>query len=74
MNGMDYQQYPYHDDPANSMNYPLYGHSLSWEDMNKPKYGPNNTLCAKIWTPEVETCINTDECISSLPENDFSTL
>ena len=37
---MDYQQYPYQDDPANAMNYPLYGHSLSWEDMNKPKYGP----------------------------------
>ncbi|XP_074658738.1 pancreas transcription factor 1 subunit alpha-like [Tubulanus polymorphus] len=31
---------------------PLYGHSLSWVNEDDPKYGPNNTLYAKTWTPE----------------------
>ncbi len=70
---MDHQQYQYQEDPSTCANYPLYGHSLSWEDMTKPKYGPNNTLCAKIWTPAVETCIDTD-CSSSYPDTDFSSL
>ncbi|XP_074659445.1 pancreas transcription factor 1 subunit alpha-like [Tubulanus polymorphus] len=31
---------------------PLTGHSLSWTDEKKPQMGPNNTMSAKIWTPE----------------------
>ena len=31
---------------------PLAGHSLSWTDEKRPPMGPNNTLTAKIWTPE----------------------
>ena len=31
---------------------PLAGHSLSWTDEKKPTLGPNNTMSAKIWTPE----------------------
>ena len=31
---------------------PLAGHSLSWTDEKKQVLGPNNTLTAKIWTPE----------------------
>ena len=31
---------------------PLAGHSLSWTDDKKTNLGPNNTLSAKIWTPE----------------------
>ncbi len=31
---------------------PLAGHSLSWTDEKKVTLGPNNTMTAKIWTPE----------------------
>lgn len=31
---------------------PLAGHSLSWTDEKKASLGPNNTMTAKIWTPE----------------------
>ncbi|XP_064614440.1 pancreas transcription factor 1 subunit alpha-like [Liolophura sinensis] len=31
---------------------PLAGHSLSWTDEKKTLLGPNNTMVAKIWTPE----------------------
>ena len=57
-------------------NYPLYGHSLSWDDPKQPKYGPNNTLCAKVWTPEVETNlnINSDCSYQDSLDTDFPTL
>ncbi|KAL8561141.1 hypothetical protein ACOMHN_054513 [Nucella lapillus] len=31
---------------------PLAGHSLSWTDEKRRGLGPNNTMVAKIWTPE----------------------
>ncbi len=31
---------------------PLAGHSLSWTDEKKVNMGPNNTIHAKIWTPD----------------------
>ncbi|KAK3108796.1 hypothetical protein FSP39_015943 [Pinctada imbricata] len=31
---------------------PLAGHSLSWTDEKKTKFGPNKKIFAKIWTPE----------------------
>lgn len=31
---------------------PLAGHSLSWTDEKRRGPGPNNTMVAKIWTPE----------------------
>ena len=32
---------------------PLAGHSLSWHDAKRPTLGPNNTMTAKTWHPEV---------------------
>ena len=31
----------------------LIGHSLSWKNERVGHLGPNNTMCAKIWRPEV---------------------
>ncbi|XP_077978004.1 pancreas transcription factor 1 subunit alpha-like [Glandiceps talaboti] len=31
---------------------PLAGHSLSWTDDKHKSNGPNNTMTAKVWTPE----------------------
>lgn len=45
---------------------PLTGHSLSWNDDKKERYGPNNTLTAKIWTPEDPRALTTSG--SFIPE------
>ncbi|XP_064647713.1 pancreas transcription factor 1 subunit alpha-like [Lineus longissimus] len=45
---------------------PLAGHSLSWTDDKKSTLGPNNTMTAKIWTPEDPRQNKLSECTSLL--------
>lgn len=50
-------------DPENPFAPPLLiGHSLSWKNEKAGTLGPNNTMCAKIWRPEIPKPSNEDKC------------
>ncbi|XP_014665470.1 PREDICTED: pancreas transcription factor 1 subunit alpha-like [Priapulus caudatus] len=44
---------------------PLAGHSLSWVNEKSKPYGPNNTMHAKVWTPEDPRQVDGKCCVQT---------